>query len=131
MRARHKSADFREPRFLKNFDFSFNQPSTVPRFMNWPPINSRASTRDVLLIGPHSVGKSHLVQAIGLEAIKAGFVVLYRSIFDLVPELLAQEASPGRLFCLTNISSRTYSSLINVELSKMWSHGLGLACPSQ
>ena len=26
------------------------------------------------------VGKSHLVQAIGLEALKAGFLVLYRSI---------------------------------------------------
>ena len=37
------------------------------------------------------IGKSHLVQAIGLEALKAGFVVLYRSIFDLVRELLAQE----------------------------------------
>jgi DNA replication protein DnaC len=37
------------------------------------------------------IGKSHLVQAIGLEALKAGFVVLYRSIFDLVRELLSQE----------------------------------------
>lgn len=37
------------------------------------------------------IGKSHLVQAIGLEALKAGFVVLYRSIFDLVRELLGQE----------------------------------------
>jgi DNA replication protein DnaC len=35
--------------------------------------------------------KSHLAQAIGLEALKAGFVVLYRSIFDLVRELLSQE----------------------------------------
>jgi DNA replication protein DnaC len=37
------------------------------------------------------IGKSHLAQAIGLEALKAGFVVLYRSIFDLVRELLSQE----------------------------------------
>jgi DNA replication protein DnaC len=37
------------------------------------------------------VAKSHLAQAIGLEALKAGFVVLYRSIFDLVRELLTQE----------------------------------------
>ena len=41
------------------------------------------------------IGKSHLVQAIGLEALKAGFVVLYRSIFDLVRELLAQETQAG------------------------------------
>jgi DNA replication protein DnaC len=41
------------------------------------------------------IGKSHLVQAIGLEALKAGFVVLYRSIFDLVRELLSQETLAG------------------------------------
>ena len=41
------------------------------------------------------IGKSHLVQAIGLEVLKAGFVVLYRSIFDLVRELLTQETMAG------------------------------------
>src|SRR5258705_11765456 len=40
-------------------------------------------------------GKSHLIQAIGLEILKAGFVVLYRSIFDLVRELLTQETMAG------------------------------------
>jgi DNA replication protein DnaC len=45
----------------------------------------------VLLVGPPGVGKSHLVQAIGREVLKAGFLVLYRSIFDLVRELLSQE----------------------------------------
>ena len=30
------------------------------------------------------IGKSHLVQAIGREVLKAGFLVFYRSIFDLV-----------------------------------------------
>jgi len=35
------------------------------------------------------VGKSHLAQALGYCAIKAGFLVLYVSIFDLVRELQA------------------------------------------
>jgi DNA replication protein DnaC len=45
-----------------------------------------------LLLGPPGVGKSHLVQAIGYQAIKAGFTVLYRSIFDVVREFLHDEA---------------------------------------
>ena len=41
------------------------------------------------------IGKSHLVQAIGREVLKAGYLVLYRSIFDLVRELLSQETQLG------------------------------------
>ena len=38
------------------------------------------------------MGKSHLVQAIGYQAIKAGFYMLYRSIFDVVRDFLYDEA---------------------------------------
>ena len=49
----------------------------------------------VLCLGPPGTGKSHLVQAIGYQAIKAGFLVLYRSIFDLVRDFLHDEAFAG------------------------------------
>jgi len=42
------------------------------------------------------VGKSFLVQAIAYQAIKSGFVVLYRSIFDLVRDFLHDEALDGQ-----------------------------------
>jgi DNA replication protein DnaC len=51
--------------------------------------------RDVLLLGPPGTGKSHLVQAIGYQAIKAGYVVLYRSIFDVVRDFLHDETLSG------------------------------------
>src|SRR5438093_6333407 len=51
---------------------------------------------DVLLLGPPGLGKSHLAQAIGHHAIKAGFLVLYRSVFDMVRELQAEQ-SPAEL----------------------------------
>ena len=34
-------------------------------------------------------GKSHLCQALGYQAIKLGFVVLYRSIFDVVRDFVS------------------------------------------
>ena len=46
----------------------------------------------MLWLGPPGVGKSHLVQALGYQAIKAGFAVLYRSIFDVVRDFLHDEA---------------------------------------
>ena len=45
----------------------------------------------MLFLGPPGVGKSFLVQAIGQQAIKSGFVVLYRSIFDLARDFLEDQ----------------------------------------
>ena len=49
----------------------------------------------MLWMGPPGVGKSFLVQALGYQAIKMGFVVLYRSIFDVVRDFLHDEAFGG------------------------------------
>jgi DNA replication protein DnaC len=81
---RHKLADFREVRSLDNFDFSFNPNTNRAQIYELATGHFVAQRRDVLLVGPPGVGKSHLVQAIGREVLKAGFLVLYRSIFDLV-----------------------------------------------
>jgi DNA replication protein DnaC len=96
---RYKLADFRETRLLDNFDFSFNPGINRAQIYELATGHFVAQRRDVLLVGPPGVGKSHLVQAIGREVLKAGFLVFYRSIFDLVRELLSQEtqASEGRL----------------------------------
>ncbi len=85
---RVKSAAFREPRSLDSFDFSFNP--SIERKLVYDLAAGRFvdQARDVLLIGPPGVGKSHLAQAIGQEVIKSGKTVLYRSIFDVVAELL-------------------------------------------
>ena len=48
-----------------------------------------------MILGPPGTGKSYLIQALGHQAIKAGFTVLYRSIFDLVRDFLHDEAFAG------------------------------------
>ena len=47
-------------------------------------------TRRLPLVG-REVEKSHIAQAIGYHAIRANFVVLYRSVFDAVRELVADD----------------------------------------
>ncbi len=88
---RNKSADFRESRSLENFDFNFNSGIKRSQIYQLATCQFVRERRDCILVGPPGTGKSHIAQAIGQEAVKAGFIVIYRSIFDLVRELLEQE----------------------------------------
>jgi len=92
---RVKSAAFHEPRTLEDFDFSFNPSVKRKQIFDLAAGQFIREHRDVLFIGPPGVGKSHLAQAIGYQAIKNGFLVFYRSIFDLVHDLMEDEALSG------------------------------------
>ena len=84
-----------EPGEQGNFAFAFNPSIDRARIYELAAGHFIREQRDALLVGPPGVGKSHLAQAIGIEAIKAGLLVLYRSVFDLVRELSAETSQAG------------------------------------
>lgn len=90
---RKKGAAFRELKPLEEFDWDFNPSIKRGQIYDLAAANFIRQHRDLLLLGPPGVGKSCLAQAIGYGAIKAGFVVLYCSVFDLVRDLQA-DTSP-------------------------------------
>ena len=92
---RVKAAAFRDFKTLDDFDWSFNPSLKKKQVYDLATCRFVRETRDVLWLGPPGVGKSHLVQALGYQAIKAGFGVLYRSIFDVVRDFLHDEALGG------------------------------------
>lgn len=89
---RVSAASFREMKPLDEFDWSFNPSIQRKQLFELATCRFIRETRDVLFLGPPGVGKSFLVQAIGYQAIKQGFVVLYRSIFDIVRDFLHDDA---------------------------------------
>ena len=92
---RVKSAEFRDLKSLEDFDWAFNP--RIQRSQMYDLASGRfiKQRRDVLFCSPPGTGKSHLVQAIGYHLIKLGYLVLYRSIFDVVRDFLHDEAMEG------------------------------------
>jgi len=95
LQRRVKAANFRELKTLDDFDWSFNPSIKKKQIFDLAAGHFIRANRDVLLVGPPGVGKSFLAQAIGYQALKSGFIVLYRSIFDLVRDFLHDEALGG------------------------------------
>ena len=95
MSRRIQAAAFREPKTLEDFDWQFNPSIKKKQVFDLATCKFVRDARDVLFLGPPGTGKSHLVQALGYQAIKAGHTVLYRSIFDVVRDFLHDEAVGG------------------------------------
>jgi DNA replication protein DnaC len=92
---RKTAAAFRELKPLDDFDWDFNPSIKRGQIYDLATGNFVRQNRDLLLLGPPGVGKSCLAQAIGYGAIRAGFVVGYCSVFDLVRDLQA-DGSPAQ-----------------------------------
>jgi len=103
-----RRANFRNQKTLEEFDFTFN-----PN-INRALITELASCRFmqekvcVLVVGPCGTGKSHIAQALGHCAIRAGHDVLFTTVSKMLAQLNAARA--------TNGFDRYFSKLSSVDL---------------
>ena len=89
---RKRTAQFVRLKPLEDFDWRFNPQIPKKEIFELAAGQFIAEAADVLFLGPPGLGKTHLAQAIGYEAIRQNFLVLYRSIFDLVRDFMKDEA---------------------------------------
>ncbi|MFO0938370.1 MAG: ATP-binding protein [Gemmataceae bacterium] len=79
---------FRELKTLDDFDWSFKLSTGRRQTFDLAAGRFKREAHDVLMYGPPGVGMSFLAQACGYQAVKAGLLVKYRSIFDLIRDFL-------------------------------------------
>ena len=89
---RIKAAGFPQMKTLEEFDFSFNPHIRKKDILDLASCRFVHKAECILFLGPPGVGKTHLTIAIGISAIHAGYTVLYRSVFDLVDDMLEAES---------------------------------------
>jgi DNA replication protein DnaC len=89
---RVRRAAFEHQKTLEDFDFVFNPSVPKSKVVDLATCSFVERHENVLLIGQTGVGKSHLAQAIGHRACRAGFNVLYAPAQDLFKQLRTARA---------------------------------------
>lgn len=90
---RLKRAAFEHDRTLETFDFAFNDKLPKAKILELANTSFIDRADNVLLIGPTGVGKSHIAQALGHRACRAGYDVLHVTCDDMLRQLRAARAS--------------------------------------
>jgi DNA replication protein DnaC len=93
---RMRKACFAEIKTLEEFDFSFNPSIDRRRLYDLATCRFIEKKENILLCGPVGVGKSHLAQALGHEALRRGYEVRYLQASRLFQSLLAARADLSR-----------------------------------
>ncbi|MCO5172552.1 MAG: IS21-like element helper ATPase IstB [Planctomycetes bacterium] len=89
---RLRRASFEQEKVLEDFDWSFNPRVPRGRVLELATCRFVAEKRDVVFVGATGVGKSHLAQALGHQACRAGHSVRYVAAADMLKELRAARA---------------------------------------
>ena len=90
-----RRANFRSQKTLEEFDFTFNpgiNRALITELSSGRFIEEKVC---VLIVGPCGTGKSHIAQALGHAAIRAGYDVLFTSVSKMLGSLHAARAANG------------------------------------
>ncbi|HLF92056.1 MAG TPA: ATP-binding protein [Planctomycetota bacterium] len=90
LRLRRSNLDFTKT--LEAFDFSFNPTLNRQQIYDLATCAFLERGESVLLVGPAGVGKSHLAQALGHEACRRGFDVIFTRTSEMLSHLHAGRA---------------------------------------
>lgn len=89
---RLRRASFDGMKSIEDFDFQFNPNVPKAKVLDLATCQFVERRGNVLIIGQTGVGKSHLAQALGQRACRAGYNALYVAAHDLLTQLRASRA---------------------------------------
>jgi DNA replication protein DnaC len=118
-----RRANFRNQKTLEEFDFSFNPKINRSLVMDLASCRFIKEKVAVFIIGPCGTGKSHLAQALGHSAIRAGYNVLFTTTSKMLAQLNAARAVNGY--------ERQFAKLASVDLLIIDDFGLKPLKPNQ
>jgi DNA replication protein DnaC len=92
LESRVRRANFEGMCTLEDFDFHFNPEIPKAKIIDLATCSFVERHENILLVGRTGVGKSHIAQALGHRACRAGHHALYTSAHDMLTSLRAARA---------------------------------------
>jgi len=92
LESRIRRASFEGMRSLEDFDFHFNPEIPKAKIIDLATCGFVERHENVLLVGRTGVGKSHIAQALGHRACRAGYHAFYTSAHEMLTMLRAARA---------------------------------------
>lgn len=89
---RLRRANFEAMKSLEDFDFQFNPNVPKAKVLDLATCQFVERKANVVIVGKTGVGKSHLAQALGQRACRAGYSALYIAAHDMLTQLRASRA---------------------------------------
>jgi DNA replication protein DnaC len=90
---RLKAAGFGAQKTFEDFDFRFNETALPPATLrDLATCHFISQKQNVVIGGPPGIGKTHVVKALGHEACRRGYQVLFRTTQKLLAELQSDSA---------------------------------------
>lgn len=80
-------AGFESIRYLEDIDYSFNRSLNRDKITELGKLDFIEANENVIIIGPPGVGKSMIATGIGMNAVKAGYKVLFVNANEFVDKL--------------------------------------------
>ncbi len=99
---RLRRASFSAEKTLEGFNWSFNPTLNKQQILDLATGQWIERKEGVLIVGPSGVGKSHLAQALGQEACRRGYSVLFTTVIKMLAQINGGRADGTREKRLAN-----------------------------
>ena len=91
-RKRLQQSKLNEQKRLDNYDFSWQPDLDKPMVMDMAACRFIPEKQNIVLMGKPGVGKTHIANALGLEALKKGYQVIFTHANNLIDQLHRSKA---------------------------------------